>query len=373
MPDVSQFHKERMEDLSRLKKRVGNLSETPKVLEQKLAPFARNYPILGFLVLSTLAYISYLISFFVLIKPVGGSIYMPDYPGIFPIEPGAWTALIFSCAFGHSIIFNSLCRFKIKEDLAETARLAGNSDRIETAMKEFWGTRTRRTIVLFTLIGLAISILVIAFAYVGLREIMPAERAVRELVWFVIFVPPFLCFSARAIALTLLSSFAIRSSIQDWLKPDLFDMAVTAPLMRTANRYALGWVTTAVIGSMFFINLPIEEPALAFFMIVFALSTALAAYFLPVNGIRKVIEEQKTWHKEKIRDRLAPLALQLEQGNGAVAPEVTALLALETRIQDVREWPIDTPTFARVALLLMIPLGSWLGGALVEKLLDVFI
>lgn len=35
----------------------------------------------------------------------------------------------------------------------------------------------------------------------------------------------------------------------------------------------------------------------------------------------------------------------------------------------MREWPFDAPTLARFLLYVAIPLGSWIGGALVERLL----
>jgi hypothetical protein len=35
----------------------------------------------------------------------------------------------------------------------------------------------------------------------------------------------------------------------------------------------------------------------------------------------------------------------------------------------VREWPFDAPTLTRFFLYVAIPLGSWVGGALVERLL----
>mgnify|MGYP000099034232 CR=1 FL=1 len=39
-------------------------------------------------------------------------------------------------------------------------------------------------------------------------------------------------------------------------------------------------------------------------------------------------------------------------------------------IRDARsEWPFDAPTLTRFFLYVAIPLGSWLGGALVERLL----
>ncbi len=45
-------------------------------------------------------------------------------------------------------------------------------------------------------------------------------------------------------------------------------------------------------------------------------------------------------------------------------------MAWESRIEGVREWPFDTGTFARFGLYLLIPLASWSGGALVERLID---
>jgi hypothetical protein len=45
------------------------------------------------------------------------------------------------------------------------------------------------------------------------------------------------------------------------------------------------------------------------------------------------------------------------------------LLAFEKRIESVREWPFDAPTLTRFFLYVAIPLGSWIGGALIERLL----
>ena len=52
-------------------------------------------------------------------------------------------------------------------------------------------------------------------------------------------------------------------------------------------------------------------------------------------------------------------------------PPLPALLAWEARIESVREWPFDTPALVRFALFLLIPLGSWLGGAMVERVVDL--
>ena len=64
----------------------------------------------------------------------------------------------------------------------------------------------------------------------------------------------------------------------------------------------------------------------------------------------------------------------LVAGRGSDSAEAGArlpgLLAYAKTIESVREWPFDAPTLTRFFLYAAIPLGSWIGGALVERLLD---
>ncbi len=43
---------------------------------------------------------------------------------------------------------------------------------------------------------------------------------------------------------------------------------------------------------------------------------------------------------------------------------------LDARLESVREWPFDAPSLVRFALYVALGLGSWLGAAAVERLLD---
>lgn len=49
---------------------------------------------------------------------------------------------------------------------------------------------------------------------------------------------------------------------------------------------------------------------------------------------------------------------------------VDELLAWRGWIESLREWPIDASGLVRLMLYLGIPLASWVGGALVERLVD---
>ena len=52
------------------------------------------------------------------------------------------------------------------------------------------------------------------------------------------------------------------------------------------------------------------------------------------------------------------------------AGRLADLLAYRTYLESVREWPFDDVTLRRFLLYLLIPVGSWLGGALVERLVS---
>ena len=66
------------------------------------------------------------------------------------------------------------------------------------------------------------------------------------------------------------------------------------------------------------------------------------------------------------RERDAALGAQPSPNDGA---GLTALLAYEERIASLSEWPINRRMRLRFGLYLALPLGSWLGGAVVERLL----
>jgi hypothetical protein len=58
---------------------------------------------------------------------------------------------------------------------------------------------------------------------------------------------------------------------------------------------------------------------------------------------------------------------------GRRGASLPGLLAWESRVERVPEWPIDAGALRRIALYLLIPLGSWMGGALVERLVDALL
>jgi len=92
----------------------------------------------------------------------------------------------------------------------------------------------------------------------------------------------------------------------------------------------------------------------------------LATLLIPFWGLRHRIRDAK----------LAALAGDAGALGGSPigrdAGRLTAvdLLAYRDRVESLREWPIDASVVGRLGLYLLIPLASWVGAALVERLVD---
>jgi hypothetical protein len=52
------------------------------------------------------------------------------------------------------------------------------------------------------------------------------------------------------------------------------------------------------------------------------------------------------------------------------AMSLAEVAAYQHLIEGVREWPFDTSSLLRFGFYLLIPLGSWFGGAMVERVVD---
>src|SRR5262249_41714329 len=108
-----------------------------------------------------------------------------------------------------------------------------------------------------------------------------------------------------------------------------------------------------------------EAPALVLIGIV---AFAMVSLLLPVLGIHARIRA------EKLRP-LASLSQQIRAERNtpdanARGGRLAGPLAFEARIAAAREWPIDATTLLRFTLFLLLPLGSWLGSAVVGHAVD---
>jgi|GEM_PF-3000079 len=94
---------------------------------------------------------------------------------------------------------------------------------------------------------------------------------------------------------------------------------------------------------------------------------ALLGLFGPLMGIHGRVATAKRDQLDWVNEALAGERASLQNGKGA---RFIALMSYRTYVESVREWPLDGTTLSRLGLYLMIPLISWVGAALVERVVN---
>jgi hypothetical protein len=190
-----------------------------------------------------------------------------------------------------------------------------------------------------------------------------------ETLWHRVMAPVMGYWFAR-LAFAVLSESVRLSALAGRLVPlDLFDLKPLTPFTRQGLTHALVVVGFSSIQSLFLIESG-YGPTLSI-MWVLTTAVAITGFLVPVNGVRKRIRDAKTARLERCREDLrgAQASLDASGGNEELA-RVTNLLALRQHLLEIREWPFDASTLRRLGLYLLIPLVSWSGGAVVERLIN---
>ncbi len=79
--------------------------------------------------------------------------------------------------------------------------------------------------------------------------------------------------------------------------------------------------------------------------------------------------------KREERARLEPLLRQARDdaltGDASTQGRLTDLVTYKAQVEATREWSFDSSTLIRFGLYLLIPVASMIGGALVERVVDM--
>jgi hypothetical protein len=152
---------------------------------------------------------------------------------------------------------------------------------------------------------------------------------------------------------------------------DLLDLRGLAPLARIGLRSALAFaIAASMIAAMAGdeLTLPVT---LATVVIVAAVGAF--ALMLPVRGAHRAIRAAKNAELLAVREAIARTRTPALVGgveSAVAATRLGGLLAFEARIAGVGEWPFDVGTFVRFLAFLALPLGSWIAGALVDRVVS---
>lgn len=103
---------------------------------------------------------------------------------------------------------------------------------------------------------------------------------------------------------------------------------------------------------------------------LYGVVAALVGLFLPVWALRERIQKEKVKEATWCHARIPEARAALRESKPGAGQDLAGLLMYSKEVSEVHAWPIAPGGFGRFALFLLIPLGSWGGGALVERLVD---
>lgn len=154
----------------------------------------------------------------------------------------------------------------------------------------------------------------------------------------------------------------------------LVDPSELTPFARAGLRGAVYWFLGSSIASL--LMLDSGAPWIVAVVVSATIGLGFASLLRPNLGVHERLRAAKSaelsWVRNQIELARGALA-HPAPGDEALTARLPALLAYETRIQAVREWPFDTSTRVRFLLFLLVPVGSWLGGALIERAVDLLL
>lgn len=102
----------------------------------------------------------------------------------------------------------------------------------------------------------------------------------------------------------------------------------------------------------------------------YGLGAALLGLLLPVWALRGRIKAEKEKEASWCRARIPAAKVALAAGKPGAAQELAGLITCLRDIENVNTWPVAPGGITRFGLFLLIPLGSWAGGALMERVVD---
>ncbi len=203
---------------------------------------------------------------------------------------------------------------------------------------------------------------------IGTSIFLVPHDAVEE-PWFAVVTIILSMLFVRGVELTRASTDSTRRFVDDELIVDLLRIDQLSVIGRSASRAALVWFSISAVSCLFFV-----EGSLTIYTAVLLAACASMGVFIFVNTMglahRKILSVKKA-ELNRIR-REIDVVCRTAHADADAAQKLQGLLAYETRIAAVHEWPFDQTTLMRVAasaLILTAPLaGRMLASFAVDRL-----
>jgi hypothetical protein len=149
----------------------------------------------------------------------------------------------------------------------------------------------------------------------------------------------------------------------DLLEPNPF-----APLARHGARLAAVWLVaqSLAIPSLLYAPEWIGEDLVRSGVFLIMGMACFAGIFLivPCLGAHRVLRSAKRTGLETVRSQIGETRRTREDAR------LPGLLAWETRIEGLSEWPIDAAALGRTGMFVLLPAASWVASAIVARFVD---
>ena len=150
---------------------------------------------------------------------------------------------------------------------------------------------------------------------------------------------------------------------------DLLNLEDLYAIGRRGLRGALVVFVALSIGSLVYLDTSL---GLWGALVVFAMGLGLALFLLlrPAQEVRSLIRAAKREELAQLKPRVRQARDEALTEDASTQGRLTDLLAYQDRVESTREWPFDSSTLLRFGIYTLIPVGSMVGGALVERIVD---
>jgi hypothetical protein len=191
-----------------------------------------------------------------------------------------------------------------------------------------------------------------------------AYRLAAQILFWMVFVPVVVAWGIGAHRFWRCGRHGVRV--------DLLDPGALSPFARFGLRLALVVLAIPILmAPAAALGLSPEPVEVLLYLAVMGLG--LAAMLIPSLGLHRVIREAKAAELARVRGAIRGDRSAL--AGSPLAPDAERISTVELalwrdRIESLREWPFDASLLRRFGIYLLIPLASWVGAALVERLVD---
>jgi len=222
-------------------------------------------------------------------------------------------------------------------------------------------------------LGAAVGVAIIVMSMVVGSAPHAGDQWIGHRIWGFLLNPALFALLAL-LALRSVGRARVLSEMGRRVRVRLIDPSDLSPFARAGLRGAIHWFLGSSLASLLVIDSNI--PWLVTIVILVTVGLGIWSLLLPSQGVHESLRHAKRAELGRVRaeiERARDALVQPKDADAERAARLPALLAYEARVMSVREWPFDTATLARFLVFLLVPLASWLGGALVERLVDTLL